>query len=141
MYTDYRWRFNTRSVVTEQNKNAMTLGGPHEVSWWSQSRPQWTLFIKKEKQNLPHRTNWHPCWHCQQQGQGYNGHRKRVFQGHCWDTIGKWHDRETVPVPWAVRLPLSLCQACPYQDQPDKNFFTSVTSPMQLFACQNPLQE
>lgn len=82
----------------------MTLGGLREVSWWSQSRPQWTLFIKKEKQNPPHSTNWHPCWHCQQQGQGYNGQRKRILQGQHWGTIGKWHGRETAPVPRAVWL-------------------------------------
>lgn len=34
--------------MTEANKNAMALGGLHEVSWWSQSRPQWTLLMKKE---------------------------------------------------------------------------------------------
>lgn len=90
--------------MTEQNKNAMVLGDLCEVSWWSQSSPQWTLFIKKEKQNPPHSTNWHPCWHCQQQGQGYNGHGKRVFQGQCWGTIGEWHGREIAPVPWAVQL-------------------------------------
>lgn len=92
--TDYTWRFNTRSVETEQNKNAMALSGLHEVSWWCQSSPQWTLFIRMEKQTPPHSTNWHPCCHCQQPGQGYTSDRKRVFQGHCWGTIGKRYGRE-----------------------------------------------
>lgn len=34
--------------MAEQNKNAKALGGLLEISWWSQYRPQWTLFIKQE---------------------------------------------------------------------------------------------
>ena len=37
--------------MTEQNKNATALGGLLEVSWWSQYRPQWTLFIKQENKS------------------------------------------------------------------------------------------
>lgn len=83
----------------------MALGGLREVNWWSQSRLQWTLFIKKGKQNPAQSANWHPCWHCQQQGQGCNSHGRSVFQGRCWGAIRKWHGRETAPVPWAVWLP------------------------------------
>lgn len=126
--------------MTEQNKNAMALGGLHEVSWWCQSSPQWTLFIRKEKQTPPHSTNWHPCCHCQQLGQGYNSHRKKVFRGHCWGTMGRQQGQQELQGQGQLSSP-ELHQGLHQTRSAWKGPCPSVTPPRQMSACQKPLQE